>query len=487
MAHGAHQADDTSPRALLANLDWSQTRLGPREAWPASLKQAAALVMGHPLPIILRWGPDLVQIYNGAYASLISDMHPRAFGATMAEIIPDAMVQYRPYYEAVFRGESVTIERQLTPPAWRGVKEDTWFDLYYSPVLDDDGQVGGVMVTNVEATREVQQRRAAEAMEAESDRLKGLMARAPGFMGVVRGPNHVFEFMNESMSRMLGTGRDVIGRPIVEALPEIARQGFVELLDRVYGTGEPYVGESVGVYLQRRAEGLPDLFFVDVVYEPTHGPDGEINGVFMVGHDITEHIRDQQKQALLVRELNHRVKNTLAVVLAISRLALKTASSLDEFAQSFDDRVQSLANTHDLLTANLWQPVDVRSVLEAEVAPFMAAANDIQIECDDARVAATDAVNLTLIVHELATNAAKYGALSVADGRLRIVCERVGISQARLTWSEVSSRPVSDRAEVKGFGTRLMQRLARDLGGEAEIGFAPAGFEARLCFRVELG
>lgn len=88
----------------------------------------------------------------------------------------------------------------------------------------------------------------------------------------------------------------MIGRPIIEALPEIGRQGFVELLDRAYSTGEPYVGESVGVYLQRRAEGLPDLFFVDVVFEPTHGPDGEINGVFMVGHDITEHIRDQQSK-----------------------------------------------------------------------------------------------------------------------------------------------------------------------------------------------
>ena len=70
---------------------------------------------------------------------------------------------------------------------------------------------------------------------------------------------------------------------------------------------------------------------------------------------------------------------------------------------------------------------------------------------------------------------------------MRIVCERTAISQARLTWSEVSSRPVSESAEVKGFGTRLMQRLARDLGGEAEIGFAPDGFEAQLCFRVELG
>ena len=472
---------------MLASVDWSKTRLGPRSEWPVSLNAAAGIVLSHPLPIVLRWGPDLVQIYNGAYAALIGDRHPKAFGATMHEIFPDAVVQYGAYYEAVFRGETVTIERQLTPPAWRGVKEDAWFDIFYSPVLDDAGRVGGVMVTNVEATREVQQRRAVEVMEAESGRLRSLMARAPGFMGVVRGPNHVFEFMNESMSRMLGTGRDVIGRPIIEALPEIGRQGFTELLDRVYSTGEPYVGESVGVYLQRRTEGLPDLFFVDVVYEPTHGPDGEINGVFMVGHDITEHIRDQQKQALLVRELNHRVKNTLAVVLAISRLALKTASSLDEFAQSFDDRVQSLANTHDLLTANLWQPVEVRSVLEAEVAPFMAAANDIQIECDSARVAATDAVNLTLIIHELATNAAKYGALSVPDGRLRIVCERMGISQARLTWSEASSRPVNEGAEVKGFGTRLMQRLARDLGGEAEIGFAPDGFEAQLCFRVELG
>ncbi|MFO1015067.1 MAG: HWE histidine kinase domain-containing protein [Caulobacteraceae bacterium] len=487
MADGADNDGAISPRALLESTDWSKTPLGPRANWPASLASIVSVVMNHPLPMVVRWGRDLVQIYNSAYSELIGDRHPKAFAETMAQTWPDAAQQYTGFYDAVFRGEAVSIERQFAPPMWRGRTEASWFDIYYSPILDDTGAVGGALVTTVEATREVEQKQAADALEAETGRLRSLMERAPGFMGVVRGPNHVFEFMNEAMARLLGQDRRILGRPLVDALPEVERQGFIDLLDRVYSSGEPYIGESVGVYLQRRAGGPPDLFFVDVVYEPTYGADGEINGVFMVGHDITEHIRDQQKQALLVRELNHRVKNTLAVVLAIARLALKTAKTLDEFAQSFDDRVQSLANTHDLLTANLWQPVEVKSVLEAELAPFSAAASDIQIECDRVRVAASDAVNLTLIIHELATNAAKYGALSVPDGRLRVVCHRTDISEAQISWVEASSRPIDERLEVKGFGTRLMQRLARDLGGEAEIGYAPDGFEARLCFRVELG
>lgn len=133
------------------------------------------------------------------------------------------------------------------------------------------------------------------------------------------------------------------------------------------------------------------------------------------------------------------------------------------------------------------QPVDVRSVLEAEVAPFMAAANDIQINattCAWRRRCGEPDPDHPRTGHQ---RGEVRRPVRAGLGRLRIVCERTQIGQARLTWSETSSRPVNEGAEVKGFGTRLMQRLTRDLGGEAEIGLRRTGFEAQLCFRAAAG
>ena len=218
------------------------------------------------------------------------------------------------------------------------------------------------------------------------------------------------------------------------------------------------------------------------MFEPVHAPDGQITGVFMMGYDVSEHVWAKDRQKLLVDELNHRVTNTLAVVQALTRLTGKTAAGVDDYMASLDSRIQAMANTHDMLTATLWQPVNLRRLLDLELAPY--AEGPVTLACEpDLTIAAKDAVSLSLIVHELLTNAAKYGGLAGPGGRLEVQCAPDGLGRAQLIWHETTeSAEAPDTSS--GFGGRLIQRLARDLKGEAHLDFQPDGLKARLTFAV---
>ena len=133
----------------------------------------------------------------------------------------------------------------------------------------------------------------AEAVQAENRRLaderehlRVLFDQAPGFMAFLDGPRHVFSLANAAYRRLVGK-REVVGKPVAEALPEVVGQGFIELLDRVYASGEPFVGDGLRVLLQRRPGGDPEEAFVDFIYQPVRGTDGEVRGIFVQGHDVT--------------------------------------------------------------------------------------------------------------------------------------------------------------------------------------------------------
>jgi PAS domain S-box-containing protein len=138
------------------------------------------------------------------------------------------------------------------------------------------GQIAGAL-----ASAETQRREA-----AETERLRELFAQSLSFMAVLRGPEHRFELINPAYSQLVGH-RDVIGMPVPHALPEVTGQGFLELLDRVYASGEPFVGRSMPLTLQRQPGAPPEQRFLDFVYQPIRGRDGAVNGIFVEGIDVT--------------------------------------------------------------------------------------------------------------------------------------------------------------------------------------------------------
>jgi len=317
-----------------------------------------------------------------------------------------------------------------------------------------------------------------DALRAELADLRALFQQAPGHMAVLRGPEHVFALVNEAFQRIAGT-RALLGKSVREAMPELEGQGFFELLDQVYTTGKPFIGHQMPVKLQRHPEGLLEERFVDFVYQPTIGVDGRVSGIFIEGSDVTDRVRAAEYQQLLLNELNHRVKNTLATVQSIVSQTLRNAPTPPEARALIEQRMIALSRAHDVLTQEKWEGAEIHAIVAQVLAPFREPGHDrLHVRGPALRLSPRMALDLAMALHELATNAAKYGALSNPTGAVRLSwrVDRMGPqSRIRLRWSEAGG-PSVEPPSRRGFGLRLIERsLARDLGGEARFEFAPTG------------
>lgn len=187
----------------------------------------------------------------------------------------------------------------------------------------------------------------------------------------------------------------------------------------------------------------------------------------------------------LTRELNHRVKNTLANVLSIVSLTRRRAHGLDDFANSLDGRIRALSATHDLLTQSEWGTTPIRSVVEVELAPYVRNdAHEVDFDGPPVELAPSDALSLGLALHELATNAAKYGALSIEGGRVTIHWALAAPTLARIEWVE-SGGPAVARPDRRGFGTELIEKIvAHELRHPVELEFDPRGVRCTMLVPV---
>ena len=187
----------------------------------------------------------------------------------------------------------------------------------------------------------------------------------------------------------------------------------------------------------------------------------------------------------LTRELNHRVKNTLANVLSIVSLTRRRSADLDEFAEGLDGRIRALSATHDLLTQSDWGTTPIRAVVEVELAPY-ARDEDHQLDLvgPHTELAPNDALSLGLAVHELATNAAKYGSLSVPGGKVTVRWSQINDTLAKIQWIESDGPPVS-QPQRRGFGTDLIEKIvAHELRHPVELDFRPEGVRCSLLVPV---
>ena len=267
-------------------FDWSATSIGPIETWPAAMKAVVGLVLRSHLPIVTLWGEKGVMIYNDGYRAFAGGRHPSILGMDVLEAwheVADfnAHVMQKVYHEGgtlSFKDQELTLVRDGTPRM-------LWADLEYSPALGDDGQPIGVVAIVIETTDKVlADRRAAD----ERRRLLQMAQNSPTFMALLEGPDHRFAMINPAYGRLVG-GRDVVGKPIAEALPESIGQGFFDLLDHVYRTGEPYTATAARFLIGE--DGSPTERYVDFVYQPLTDPDGAVTGIFVSGYDVTDRTR----------------------------------------------------------------------------------------------------------------------------------------------------------------------------------------------------
>jgi two-component sensor histidine kinase len=229
-------------------------------------------------------------------------------------------------------------------------------------------------------------------------------------------------------------------------------------------------------------------FWANGLLMPLRGDDGALLGFLKILRDRTAEREAEERRELLINELNHRVKNSLATVQSVAVQTLRNAKDTREASVLFEARLMALARAHDVLTQENWEGARLKAIVAGAIAAFQASGDDrFDVNGPDVWVSPQFALALAMALHELGTNAVKYGALSNGSGRVEVVWSVLGRGSGRrlvLGWRESGGPPVK-APERRGFGSRLIERsLASDLGGEARMDFAPTGLvctiEARL-------
>ena len=309
--------------ALMRGHDWSTSPLGPPERWPTALRTAAGLLLNSAFPMFTAWGPQLAFLYNDAYAEILGGKHPRALGRPFSEVWADIWHDIAPIVDQAMQGRASYHENLPLTMQRNGYDEDTWFTFSYSPLRDEEGRVAGMFCACTETTEQVL---AARHHAEEIERMRQLFQQAPGILAVVRGPEHVFEIANDAYLRLIGRN-DVVGRAVAEVLPEVRDQVFTALLDEVYRSGEPHVGNEMPILLRRRPDSELEERFVNFIYQPTRDHRGAVSGIFVEGSDVTAAVlamralreANSRKDEFLAM-LAHELRNPLAPIGAAAEL-----------------------------------------------------------------------------------------------------------------------------------------------------------------------
>jgi len=282
---------------LIRGFDWAGSDLGPPGGWPTSLKTLVSLMLSSHQPMFVIWGPGRTWLNNDAFLPILGRKHPQALGRSALAVWGEAREELEPLFDRVFSGEPVHMDDIRLLLDRHGELEEAHFAYSYTPVRDATGEVVGLFGVCTETTERFL---AAQRSDEQLIGLAGLFDQAPGFMCMLRGPDHVFERMNPAYLQLVGH-RDLIGKPIREALPEIEGQGFVELLDQVFRTGEAFSMAGAKVELQSKPEGALERRFLDFVYQPIQDATGAISGIFVEGSDVTDRTRAEARREALIR------------------------------------------------------------------------------------------------------------------------------------------------------------------------------------------
>jgi signal transduction histidine kinase/ActR/RegA family two-component response regulator len=515
-AGGDGAADSETGRLLLAT-DWAATPLGPMDQWPQALRIAVGICLNSRFPMFVWWGPEAVNIYNDAYIPVLGKRHPGSFGAPARRSWSDIWHVVGVEWEAVMeRGEATWNERVLLVMERNGFPEETWFTWSYSPIDDGSGRIGGLFCACTEETGRVRAERERDRLMREAqDSARTLHAwfnNAPGFVALLRGPDLVFEMVNQAYYQLVGHRR-LEGLPAFEALPEVRDQGYFQLLERVYHTGEPFVGRAMRLMLQH-THGAPLVErFVDFIYQPVRDAGGAVRGIFAQGHDVTDQVRatlgledaNRRKDEFLAT-LAHELRNPLAPIRQAALVAKAGADpkrqqwALDvierqvgHMALLLDDLLDVSRISRGKLELRL-ERVDLRAVTDAAVEtawPLMEAKRhklEVHLPPRPVQLLA-DPVRIAQVLSNLLSNAAKYtdpgGAITLAaeenEGRLllRVRDTGIGLSLENLDeifaiFSQVSS--ARDRAQGGlGIGLALSRALVQLHGGSLEAASAGPG------------
>lgn len=275
---------------LMRATNWSATPLGSPDGWPSALKTAVSLMLGARQPVYVAWGPQFISLYNDGYLPIVGTKHPHGFTKPFADLWSEIWTEFRPIVEATMAGEAQHFVDLPIALAGRPDRPVGYFTFSYTALRDDDGAIAGFYCAATETTEKVL---AEQRLTEERERQRRMLEQMPGFVALLSGSEHRFEYINDAYREISGD-REFIGRTVREVFPDIAGQGFYELLDQVYQTGERFTARALPVNLDR-ADGHR---FIDLTYEPIRNDPGDVTGILAGGYDVTDRVRADGLRAL---------------------------------------------------------------------------------------------------------------------------------------------------------------------------------------------
>jgi signal transduction histidine kinase len=529
--------------ALIRAFDWSKGPLGPPGSWPAALKALVRALLHTRQPMLLWWGPQLIQVYNDAFLpSFGLGKHPAAMGQPARECWPEVWpIVGKQLENVVASGDAIWNEDILVPVFRNGKVDDAWWTYSYSPVFDDDGARCGIMIICTETTAKVVARieleRTKKEAELAREALREVFLQAPVPIAILTGPNHLFSLTNPAYDALVG--RPVLGKTLMQAFTEAEVGYYLPILDQVFRTGEPVNIHEAELHLPN-ARGVVEDRYIDVAYHAYRSAGHAILGVMALINDVTVSVAarkeiersGQERLGMLEREqslrvaaesagrardeflamLGHELRNPLAPMSTAATLMRMNGDHHQRERQIIERQVAHLSRlVDDLLDVarvargmiDLQRvPIEISEIVSKAIelaSPLLeqrVQQLSIDVPCEGLLVDG-DPVRLAQVVGNILTNAAKY---TEPGGRIGVSAARAG---AEVTVAVVDNGPGigadllpkifdlfvqghqrSDRAQGGlGLGLALVKNLVSLHGGSVAARNLPNGGSE---FRVSL-
>jgi len=517
--------------AAIRKFDWAASPLGPPEGWPRTLKTCLSIMLASRQPMWVWWGPELINFYNDPYLSIIGGKHPKALGQPAREVWAEIWHQIQERIAGAMRGEATYSEAELLVMQRNGYREETYYTFSFSPVPDDEAGIGGIVCANTDDTDRVIGSRqlsllreiASRTWEADSvekvyalsaDALAcdprdmpfamiygldadGMRARLHGCSGiepghaaapetivlergapwpigdVVRGGRRSLTRLGERFGA-LPTGpwndpaQDALLLPLSTSADAAPRGVLILAANPYRRRGDDNFENFAGLVARQIAAAAVNIENFEAERE-------RAKSAGSLTLEIEHRRRIERHQNLLLDELNHRVKNTLATVQAMATQTLKGVEPGPR--DTFLARLFALSSQHDLLTLDNWEGASFEGVLRRALRPWREQGRArFKVEGPAIHLDTKRALALGMAFHELATNAAKYGALSNASGVVKVSWTlEPGGKLLRLRWEEQGGPHVS-RPSHRGFGLRLIEHgLGLEISGTVTMDFREEG------------